>query len=417
MSNHMGEGYLFGKGSLSNWLDQREAQAVAAARSMPPERSLQVPEADLVEELTEQYEANAPALRLDDRYTGGAEDTQIDVSQDAGRLVFDRGRPFHVSGTRLTVHLPFDGDPTLFRFAPSTRTTMPPRGEIRDQELVVAHQAPADSLSPEEFQRRLDEDINQIQQYLGWVARDCDAFNQRLRRTLQSAVQGRKGKVLKDRDLEAFLKIPVEPRPDASPVVAVSVPRRRKPIHAEPPEVEGSVPFSPEPAISNEDYAAILKTIRDWRAAVERLPETFGTMGEEALRDSLLVVLNNQFGTGGGELFSRKGKTDVFIQQDKGAVFIAECKFWSGPKAFAKAVDQLLGYLVWRDTKSALVVFVAQKNVSEVRDKADTTIRHHPRFKREHGTIEGIPVYVLHHEEDPNREIEIAVILVPLALP
>lgn len=64
------------------------------------------------------------------------------------------------------------------------------------------------------------------------------------------------------------------------------------------------------------------------------------------LRDLLLVILNNQFGPAGGEIFIRKGKTDITILREKGAIFIAECKNWSGAKAFSGAIDQLLGYLV-----------------------------------------------------------------------
>ncbi len=76
---------------------------------------------------------------------------------------------------------------------------------------------------------------------------------------------------------------------------------------------------------------------------------------------------------------------------------------WSGPKAFSEALDQLLGYLVWRDTKSALIVFMRRENVSDVRAKAEATIRAHARFKRERGVIQGVLVYVLHHEDGANR--------------
>lgn len=413
----MHEGYLFSKANLSDWLARRQATALAAAGSIPGERALQVPEADLIDELMEQYEVRPPILRLEERYIAdGAQDVRIDVSRDPRRVVFDRDLPLYVPGTRLAVHIPFNGDPVLFQFRPSTFTTVFPRGEIRGQELIVSHQAPADSLTPEEFQGRLNEELDRIQRYLGWVVQDCESFNRELRQALDRAVRDRREKVLRDRDLEAFLRIPVGRRSEPSPLFRVPVPKRRK-IGPAKPDRPGTLPFSPEPAISDEDYAAILETITDWRASVERLPGTFGPMGEEVLRDNLLVVLNNQFGTGGGELFSRKGKTDIFIQQHKGAVFIAECKVWSGSKAFAEALDQLLGYLVWRDTKSALVLFVRRKNVSEIKAKAEDTIRGHARFKRQQGAIRGVPIYVLHHEGDPNREIEVALVVIPLPAP
>jgi hypothetical protein len=137
-------------------------------------------------------------------------------------------------------------------------------------------------------------------------------------------------------------------------------------------------------------------------------------MPEEALRDNLLVSLNGQFGASGAEMFSRKGKTDILIQQPDGAVFIAECKFWEGPRAFEVAVDQLLGYLVWRDTKSAIVLFVRNGDVSSIIEKADVAIRQHVRFKRPASTAVNSHVYVLHHEQDVNREIEVAVLVVPV---
>jgi hypothetical protein len=135
-------------------------------------------------------------------------------------------------------------------------------------------------------------------------------------------------------------------------------------------------------------------------------------MPEPVLREILLIVLNNQFGPSGGEMFSRRGKTDVAIWHETGAVFIAECKFWTGDKDFAKAIEQLLGYLVWRDTKSALVVFVRQKNVSDIRESAQETLRAHPLYKRQATDVSGCPVFVLHHEGDVNREIAVALVVV-----
>lgn len=109
------------------------------------------------------------------------------------------------------------------------------------------------------------------------------------------------------------------------------------------PEVQAkrdAPPFAPEPAISEDGYAAIVGEIASVTAAVERLPSTFAAMPEESLRDVLLVVLNNRFGPASGETFSCKGKTDIFIPYggDQRAVFIAECKWWSGPAALGRAV-------------------------------------------------------------------------------
>ena len=110
-------------------------------------------------------------------------------------------------------------------------------------------------------------------------------------------------------------------------------------------------------------------------------------MPEESLRDVLLVVLNNQFGPAGGETFSRSGKTDILIpyQGESGVVFIAECKWWHGSAKFTRAIDQLLGYLTWRDTKAALVLFIDRLDATAAITKAAASIEAHPIFKRRCG--------------------------------
>jgi len=78
--------------------------------------------------------------------------------------------------------------------------------------------------------------------------------------------------------------------------------------------------------------------------------------------------------------------------------------------------DQLLSYLVWRDTKSALVLFVRQKNVSDVQEKAHERLREHGRFKRQVEDVASCPIFILHHEGDRNKEIEVALIVVAIPL-
>jgi len=405
--------YLFANGDLQNWLRARHRQACEAAQAIPPDRVLSVPEPDLVRELVDRYSVNPPRLNLEQRYSPGAHDTK-DVSGDWRRAIWDRSSPLYVPGTRVEVRVPFDGDPELFHLRPSRFTTVFPRGKVEGQELVVWHEAPADSVDPEQFKTHVERELDRIQQYIGWVLQDCSKFNDELRREMEQTVQQRRNKVLQDRNLEAFLGIPVLRRPDASPVFSVPVQPRRKSASvpwAHPPATQ---PFAPEPAIGPEDYTQILDVVKSWRDLVERLPRTFSPMSEAVLRDILLVVLNNQFGPAGGEVFSRKGKTDIFIWHEKGAVFVAECKFWQGSKAFEQAIDQLLSYLVWRDTKSALVLFVRETNVSDIARKADEVFKAHRLYKRREPDVAAFPVYVLHHDGDPNREIKVALVMVPL---
>lgn len=167
--------------------------------------------------------------------------------------------------------------------------------------------------------------------------------------------------------MDAYLDVPIVAREHPAPTFSVDPPKRhRKNVQPRSPDGPTTEPFAPEPGVTDEGFAEILATIRSVTRAVERYPSTFAGMPEESLRDVLLVVLNNQFGPATGETFSRNGKTDILISYgDTGeAVFIAECRWWRGPSKFRSAIDQVLSYLVWRDTKAALVLFIGQPDVS-----------------------------------------------------
>jgi len=117
---------------------------------------------------------------------------------------------------------------------------------------------------------------------------------------------------------------------------------------------------------------------------MERSPSAFDGIDEESLRMHFLVQLNGAFeGNATGETFNFDGKTDILLRRDGRNVFVAECKFWSGPKAFGETIDQLLSYLTWRDSKTAVIVFVRDTSVATVLDKIPDLLRNHSSFLSE----------------------------------
>jgi hypothetical protein len=135
-------------------------------------------------------------------------------------------------------------------------------------------------------------------------------------------------------------------------------------------------------------------------------------MNEEDLRQHFLVQLNGQYeGQATGETFNFEGKTDILIRAEGKNIFIAECKFWRGPAALTEALDQLLGYASWRDTKTALLVFNREKSFSAVLAKIPEVVKAHSNFKRElsYDSETGFR-YVLHHRDDKNRELTLTIL-------
>jgi hypothetical protein len=151
---------------------------------------------------------------------------------------------------------------------------------------------------------------------------------------------------------------------------------RKKPKVARPVVTEKA--YAPEYALDEGMYESILGIIRNMTHVMERSPSAFGAMSEEDIRQHFLVQLNGQYEGGAtGETFNFEGKTDILVREHDRNVFIAECTFWTGPSGLTKTLDQILGYLSWRDTKTAILLFVNNKKFSAVVDQVVPTVEAH----------------------------------------
>lgn len=162
-----------------------------------------------------------------------------------------------------------------------------------------------------------------------------------------------------------------------------------------------------------DDFSNIIGDIIAGTRTFEWLAVTFASMHEERLRDQILAMLRNVYGEVTGETFSKRGKTDIYLPwQGDGAVFLAECTWWTGPKPFAEHdLPQLLDrYVVWRDTHAAMVLFIRNKDVTTVVDSAQQIIRDHPRYLRDADPVSSAPVFVLHKDGAPDRELKLALV-------
>lgn len=56
---------------------------------------------------------------------------------------------------------------------------------------------------------------------------------------------------------------------------------------------------------------------------------------------------------------------------------VSECKFWGGERTHFKTIDQILSYLTWRDSKTAIVYFVDTKEMAApLKAIEDSTPKH-----------------------------------------
>jgi hypothetical protein len=401
------KGFLFSTYDLSGVLQNAAQQMRQEVESLEANRLLNTAPEDLKNYLVQKYRVEPIALCRDQWYADHQE-TQVDVRYDQSRWIRDRSRPVMIPGERFEVRVPFEGESELFYAQPSTFSSSPPRATVEKNELVLRYDSPSDA--PRDIRPLVDRTLTEIEQYLGWQRGMIDGHNNGLPATAAQAIQQRRERLLAQSQRAASLGIPIKRREDAPKTYAIPT-ARKKAAPALPPA--STAPFAPEPAWAMEQYEQALRIMQDMTLVMERSPAAFKTLDEEALRQHFLMQLNGQFeGKATGETFNMSGKTDILLREGERNVFIAECKFWKGPKAFGEAIDQLLGYTTWRDGKTAILVFNRGTETSTVLTGIDATVKDHANFKRQvNWPHESGFRYVLHANGDANRELILTVLV------
>ena len=401
------KGLLFVTHDLSLSLRNTAEKMRGEVESLDPNRLLNTAPDDLRDYLAAKYRIE-PILLLRDQWYADHRETPVDVRYDSNRWIDDKSRPVMVPGERFEVRVPFEGEAELF-FSKADRFSLnPPRAGVEKNELVLRYESPADA--PRDVRPMVDHTLGEIEQHIGWQRAMIDAHNNGLPAAAGQAIQQRRDRLLAQSQRAASLGIPIKRREDAPKTYAIPT-NRRKAAPVLPPA--STAPFTPEPIWAMEQYEQALRIMQDMALVMERSPDAFKTMDEEALRQHFLVQLNGQFeGKATGETFNMSGKTDILLREGERNVFIAECKFWKGPKAFGEAIDQLLGYATWRDGKTAILVFNRGTETSTVLAGIDATVKAHASFKRAvNWPHESGFRYVLHGVGDANRELVLTVLV------
>jgi hypothetical protein len=316
---------------------------------------------------------------------------------------------------RVELSIPYIGESNLWKMQPSTFTFNPPCGNYWSQRRVdqsgtlkCRMEFTPDEFNNETINTEIEKYINSIEQYIAWIKHDVENHNSQLKNEIVQGVSQRRQRLGKIQKVTKTINIPIQTREGAPSIKPL--PLQKKIIRA----LSTQAPHSTEYTISNDDYEYILKVIHHEGSSFERTPETFLKHDEEELRNILLAHLNGHYnGLANGEAFRKKGKTDISIEFENRAAFVAECKLWEGEKKLSDAVDQLFGYLTWRDCKTSLIIF--NKDVaafSQIQEKVPEILKQHTNFIREENAKNsGEWRMAFRSQEDPDRVIIVHIFL------
>lgn len=407
------EDYLFMGPDWHSVDRHQRTQMAAEIEGVNADRLLNTSVDDLAKFFSEKFQIAVPELDVENLVVDQRE-KKIDVSRDPMRMIMDRDRPFYITGTEIEIEVPFTGEAEAFKIQPNPYTMNPPRAAVRGSNLTFS--IVGTNLDAAGLRREIDSTVASIQSYLANLRSNVSGLNSQLFGEARAAIEARRSKLLGSRSMVASLGFKMKERDGpAKTFVAPEVRRKITPVMPQ----ASTAPFKPEPALSNADYEHILGVMQSMTQVMELSPSAFHAVDEEALRSHFLVQLNGHYqGQATGETFNYEGKTDILIRSDGKNIFIAECKFWSGPKKLSETIDQLLGYSSWRDTKTAIVVFNRNRDFSKVLTAIPEAVRSHPQYKRDLlGSTESSFRYQFANRDDQNRELFLTVLAFDVPTP
>ena len=261
-------------------------------------------------------------------------------------------------------------------------------------------------LDTNQISNEINRALQRIRETIGWKNASIEQGNRELLVFLKGAINERRKKIAENKEklaaLTKIINIPLKAKPSAA---AKIVRVEHKPLVQR---------IKPKPTLPEEyvvDVAKVndvIKLLDNQARSFEQTPNAFKTLGEEDLRDILLSNLNSIFeGAATGETFSKNGKTDIYLKIAKGNILICECKIWGGKALYDATIDQLRGYLTWRQNYGIIITFVRNKDFTKTLKESETAIQAHISYLGGFKKVDETHFVSNHKVDDAEKKVEI----------
>lgn len=401
---------LYSGNYFHNFAEQHSNQIITEINSQSDNYILNVNIDDYIAHLKQKFELDVPKFHLDEVYIDTKEkDIPADRFPRYDFMFMDSNKSYKKQV--VIYHIPYSGNIELLQLRPNPMTMMTAVGNFDTRQKCALIEVVNFYDDPEKIKSQYSQLLGNLMSNYDNIRNNCNQYNLGLESFIKRSIVQRKQEVLKKNSLLSALGVPIRKKEGVAETFSVPNPKLKDKIIIKP--IVSDKEFKPEPALDINNYQKILKIINDIGKNFERLPSTYKGKSEEDIRDHIILILDPNFelGSASGETFNKIGKTDIMLKYDSSVVFIAECKYWKGEKMFLQTIDQLLGYLTWRNSKVAVINFVQNTEFTDVLQKVKASIVNHPNFIKElEENDETWFNYKFHINGDRNREIDLAII-------
>ena len=370
---------------------------------------LNVYEEEYISYLTEKYSFIPISIIKESEEVHEPEEFQEELNRNNSYGAFARYGRFR-SGYRITISYSFTGNSELFNVRPNpwVMTSYNICVDSNNNKVSLTIQIYSQDVS--EFEREKESAYNSAFANVDKL-RDCVmGFNSGLKETVRQKFKIEKEKRKSKNNFFSAIKV----KKSSSSPSTYGVPVIQK-KELSKPTVNANRQYNLEPTLALSTYENIISELRQVGTSMERKPSLYIGKDEEGIRDVFVTMLETRFEgvTATGETFNHSGKTDILLKNasDGSNLFIAECKFWHGPKHFKDAISQLFDrYLTWRDSKVALIVFVKGANFTNVLQSINMSVASHEYYLRVNEKRDNTSNnYIFRLPQDENKEVYLEV--------
>jgi len=314
-------------------------------------------------------------IELHDPIKEDGGEVDVDVSDDPRRMILDRSTPTYKTAQRIRVKLPYDGPKKMLHVLPKSHTLNPPRADKVTKNYVIFNvDFFSDETEADEVQQDIDKRVSDIQSYVDRANVSIRSLNSKLEQKAQAAIDRRRNQVEAANDIMDELGVDR----DADTPTGYVKPEKKRDIEITTSDTEDA---SPTEILPRYTFQNLLGIIDDLGINLERSAPTVRDLDEESLRDIILSAINTHYGgLATGETFNRGGKTDIHLRYNSENLFIAECKFWTGPQGYHDTIDQLLNNLTVRDSHAAVIIFSTRDDFTAVQHKMQQATKNHDNY-------------------------------------
>ena len=398
-------GDLFQKGDVNYLEEALKESARKKIHDLTDDYILNVSEQEYIEYLSDVFYLDCPIVMYNDM---SIEPRTVLVSPEylpSSWFYYDERE---IERKLYRLHIPYQGDGELLRYRPN------PFSLSRWSNFKISY----DSLyvdildingDAKEIKRECDSYVDSLRDMMGSLKKNYAFINRCLPDNIRSMFTIRKNQIKKEHQELVDSGIPIKGNNTNKTYSIPTVQRRYKPV----PKVVKSIPEIATPTMADKEYKEIVSSLYTIGRNLERFPNTHKGRDEETIRDLFLTQLVTSFTnySSTGEAFNHQGKTDIMVKKEDDILFVAECKFWKGAKVLTDAISQLLSYLTWRDTKTALLIFNREVGMSAAIKSLQETVPHHPNYVSGIKRSETQYDYVFHLNDDKSRQIMMSVLI------